>query len=656
MPAFKFLRRLCVCIFLSCVSVSWGQGESPYFYTLNTQNGLGDNRIRQLMQLSDGRMVAVTPTTVDIYNGHSFDGIVVDNDAWMSLPAYGGATHLFADAGDRLWIKQNGRLYCFDLRTMRQVVEEWDYSDFFIDERGNRYFLRDSLLIREALGDSIVLPRDAGNLQDLICYGKETLLFFSSGTVIAYLPDGSIDFRSQAYDEETARKYYWTSLVVPGRDSRLYQVRCGDGGAILLSFDINRREWKQMLSSDRFLHTLTLTPTGILYLTTPEGYLRINPDTGEREEFRDLHLPDGSVLSTGVNTVCLDREGGIWLGTYDNGLLYTSPKSGLFDTQPIDIEVHPILTTIYLNGQPLHVGAEYDGRRLLDVTPPYIGEITLKHNQNSLAFQFCTMNYVRPRSTCYRCRLLGVEGEWHTFSADSLGRMVDDSGILYLPFVALSPGEYTLEVMASTNPDHWNYDNVRRIRFTVEHPWWQTPAAYSVYALLLIVIVLVSFRIYRYILQRRSREAMLLLRIQNLVEQVNRNEHSEAAVVLNEPDVQDEDDVLEPSAQEKEFMARATQLVEQHLASPQYSVKQLAADLCMERTGLYKKLTLMMQQSPVAFIRSIRLHRAAEMLKRGDMSITEVSERSGFCSVSYFSRCFQKEFGCKPSEYTGAAS
>lgn len=149
---------------------------------------------------------------------------------------------------------------------------------------------------------------------------------------------------------------------------------------------------------------------------------------------------------------------------------------------------------------------------------------------------------------------------------------------------------------------------------------------------------------------------MLLLRIQNLVEQVNRNEHSEAAVVLNEPDVQDEDDVLEPSAQEKEFMARATQLVEQHLASPQYSVKQLAADLCMERTGLYKKLTLMMQQSPVAFIRSIRLHRAAEMLKRGDMSITEVSERSGFCSVSYFSRCFQKEFGCKPSEYTGAAS
>ncbi len=287
------------------------------------------------------------------------------------------------------------------------------------------------------------------------------------------------------------------------------------------------------------------------------------------------------------------------------------------------------------------------------MTPPYVQQITLKHNQNSLAFQFCTMNYVRPRSTCYRYRLLGADDEWHTLSADSVGRMVDDNGILYLPLVALSPGDYTLEVMASTNPTHWNEANVRRIRLTVEHPWWQTPTAYALYALLIILVVLLSFRIYRHLLQRRSREAMLLLQIQNLIEQVNRNEHSEAAIVLNEPTAQDQETELEPSAQDKEFMARATQLVEQHLSSPQYGVKHLAADLCMERTGLYKKLTLMMQQSPVAFIRSIRLHRAAEMLQSGDMTVTDVAERSGFCSTSYFSKCFQKEFGCKPSEYIG---
>ena len=79
----------------------------------------------------------------------------------------------------------------------------------------------------------------------------------------------------------------------------------------------------------------------------------------------------------------------------------------------------------------------------------------------------------------------------------------------------------------------------------------------------------------------------------------------------------------------------------------------MAADLNMERTGLYKKLTALMQQSPVFFIRSIRLHRAAKMLRRGDKSIAEISELTGFSSPSYFTKCFMKEFGCRPSEYPG---
>jgi AraC-like DNA-binding protein len=82
-------------------------------------------------------------------------------------------------------------------------------------------------------------------------------------------------------------------------------------------------------------------------------------------------------------------------------------------------------------------------------------------------------------------------------------------------------------------------------------------------------------------------------------------------------------------------------------------VEQLAADLCMERTGLYRKLTALTQQSPVSFIRNIRLKHAADMILTGDRSITEIAEQTGFGSTSYFSKCFQKEYGCKPSDYKG---
>lgn len=627
--------------------------ENKSFYTITHQNGLSSNCVLQMLQLRDGRMVVVTDCAVDVYDGQRFQTAVIDTTKWVSVPAYNGATHLFTNGKDRMWMKQWGRLYCLNLRTMKWVCDStWTAHDFFITDDGCTWFLHDRQLNSPMIKRSLNLPPDAGNLQDVVAQGDTIYTFFSTGQLAVYRKDGHILYRSEAYGEPHRTKYSSTSLVVRGADGHFYQVRTGHSGSILMSFDPHTHQWEELLISTAWMHTLTPTPTGMLYITNPEGYLRIDTATGEIHPFRELRLPDGTTLTTGINTVCLDRGGGIWLGTYANGLLYTSPFSGLFDTRPLNIEVHPILSAIYLHGQPLQMGKTYDGETLLNVTPPYAEHLTFSHNQNSLAFQFSTMNYVRPRSTYYRYRLLGSSNQWHTLSADSASHLVDDKGVFYLPLVSLSPGHYTLEVMVTTNPNHWDEADVRRITFTIRSPWWQTPLAYFIYILLSTSIIILIGNLYRKHLQRKSREDMLLLRIQNLVEQVNQYENSDTIVMLNEPDTMPPtNEQSEPTLQEKEFMARATLLVEQHITDPSYNVEHLAADLCMERTGLYKRLTALMQQSPVAFIRSIRLHRAADMLGKGDQTITEIAERTGFCSVSYFSKCFQKEFGCKPSEY-----
>ena len=43
------------------------------------------------------------------------------------------------------------------------------------------------------------------------------------------------------------------------------------------------------------------------------------------------------------------------------------------------------------------------------------------------------------------------------------------------------------------------------------------------------------------------------------------------------------------------------------------------------------------------------------MLAGGGRSVAEVAERTGFGSTGYFSKCFQAEFGCRPSDYQKAA-
>ena len=71
----------------------------------------------------------------------------------------------------------------------------------------------------------------------------------------------------------------------------------------------------------------------------------------------------------------------------------------------------------------------------------------------------------------------------------------------------------------------------------------------------------------------------------------------------------------------------------------------------MDRTGLYRKLITLLDKSPSLFIRNIRLEKAAELLLEETLNISEITDRVGFSSSSYLSKCFQERYGCKPSEY-----
>lgn len=109
------------------------------------------------------------------------------------------------------------------------------------------------------------------------------------------------------------------------------------------------------------------------------------------------------------------------------------------------------------------------------------------------------------------------------------------------------------------------------------------------------------------------------------------------------------------SESETLWLQQAIAQVEVHLSDDGYSVEQLASDLCMSRMTFYRKIQSATGQKPTEFIRTIRLRRAAELLREGRMTVTEVSYATGFSSVSYFSRCFRAMFGAAPTNFSKMA-
>lgn len=651
------MNKFALCLTL-CLSLCLHAVAERTFYTLNHNNGLSDDVVLQMLQLHDGRLIVYSGKCVNVYDGIQFGKVQIAQDGWRRLSNYSGYTHLYVGDGHLLWIKERNKMTCVDLKTQRQTDLSTDasldgVSDFFIDSQSCAWYLKGGSLISQK-GDTVTVPKGLGQVQDLDVNAGRVYVFFSSGKLAECGKHGGKALVSSPYGEQESALYDNTSLLSWGKNGLLYQIRTGSGGGILLEYDTSERKWRTLLKSEHLLHTLTVTPSNTIYLTTSSGYLQISPETGVITRFESLKLPDGSSLDTGINTVCLDREGGIWLGTYGNGLLYTSPYSGLFDTRPVDIKVTPILSSVYV-----------DGELKTDVVAAYMKEISLPYSHNSVAFRFSTMNYVRPRSTCYKYRLrrvdsakTGQEAGWTLATADSAGGIVDDRGSLYISLVDMRPGDYSLEVKASTNINDWHDSNTTSLSIHIDRPWYASGKAAAVYVIIALAAIaggfLVRIRIGVRNRRQRLREEKLLLRVKLLAEELSRrDEKSYAAVESEATNAGDGDTATDEamSAQELDFLNKVTTLVEKNIADPAYTVELLSHDMCMERTGLYKKLTALMDKSPVSFIRSIRLKRAAELLSHSDKSISEVSEATGFSSPGYFSKCFQAEYGCKPSEY-----
>ena len=71
----------------------------------------------------------------------------------------------------------------------------------------------------------------------------------------------------------------------------------------------------------------------------------------------------------------------------------------------------------------------------------------------------------------------------------------------------------------------------------------------------------------------------------------------------------------------------------------------------MSRSKLYTKIHSLTGQPVGDFVRKIRLKTAAKMIVNEYVSITEVMERVGIQSQSYFTKAFKKEFGKTPTQY-----
>lgn len=94
------------------------------------------------------------------------------------------------------------------------------------------------------------------------------------------------------------------------------------------------------------------------------------------------------------------------------------------------------------------------------------------------------------------------------------------------------------------------------------------------------------------------------------------------------------------------------EIIERNMDNSEFSLSELIRELCMSRTYFFQKIKGITGQTPNEFLSTVRLKRAAFLLRSDlTLSVSEISDKTGFSSPRYFGRCFKEAYGVSPLGY-----
>jgi CheY-like chemotaxis protein len=105
------------------------------------------------------------------------------------------------------------------------------------------------------------------------------------------------------------------------------------------------------------------------------------------------------------------------------------------------------------------------------------------------------------------------------------------------------------------------------------------------------------------------------------------------------------------SSMDREFIKDIQEIIEKNLSESGFNVEELSKKLYMNRATVYRKIIALTGESPIEFIRSYRLKRAAQLLRDKYGTVSQVASAVGFDNPAYFAKCFKEKFHQLPSSY-----
>jgi len=375
---------------------------------------------------------------------------------------------IYSDDADRIW-----------LGTREQGLIQFDKEKGEIKNLTQRPGQKNSLPSNNI---RVITSDEKGNLW----IGTETdgIAYFDieKGTFTNYRQNGD----GNSLSSDRIKSLYY------GLNGRLWVGTNGDG---LNAFDIKNERFRRYTVeqglANNVIYSILPDENGNLWLSSNKGITKFVPGDTFEAIPEITNYTNYAGLATEFNTGASYKD--------DKGNLYFGGLDGFYWFKPSEITQNTQL--------PKTAITDFS---VFDEARPMTDGHELRHDQNTVSFSFSSLQYSLPEKNSYQYRLVNYDGAW-----------VQAGNTNFARYTQLPPGDYRFEVKSSNYDGVWNDDPVS-YTFSIAPPWYATPYAKFVYALLILATILGVYAYFKWRwrmqidLQLKEEEARRLKKLNDL--------------------------------------------------------------------------------------------------------------------------------------------
>ena len=300
-----------------------------------------------------------------------------------------------------------------------------------------------------------------------------------------YIWIASINAGVTRIDPETnAVKYYTSNPLDPTTlsDRQVFDVLEKDGHLWMATYgginilDIAKDEITYYTEQDglpsNFIETVLPGENGEMWFSTQSGLIQMMQNESlDKVTFINYNEEDG-IGGESFISLAADKtpDGNFYFGG-DHGITTFSTIASN------KIPPSVIISNLLISNRSVYDMGENSP---LKVDLLATDEVTLKYDQNDISFEFAALHYANPSKNQYAHMLEGLDQDY----------IYDNRN--FAAYTNLEPGTYTFKVIASNAYGVWN-DVGKSLVITLLPPWWKTWWAYTIYAVILCLVVLGAY-------------------------------------------------------------------------------------------------------------------------------------------------------------------